>query len=210
MTSAIFGLIGVLLGSVLAGAKEWWFQRRNNSKDSAFLAVQVVGLLDRYVLSCAGVVEDNGLCQGQPDEQGSKVAQVVPIVFQPESLKVEWRSIPVELMYDILDLPYNAVVAAEMVSAASANADPPDFEDFFEERQLQFAQLGLLAADLGRRLREYAGLPTRSVAEWDPVDFMSLHLSQIHSTRAERYRQRGLECVSPASDGWHVDRTDPE
>lgn len=201
MTSAIFGLIGVLLGSLLAGAKEWWFQRRSNKRDAAFLAVQVVGLLDRYVLSCVSVVEDDGLSFGEPDERGYRTAQATPTHFAPDSLKVEWRAIPVDLMYDILDLPYKAVVAEEMISAASANADPPDYEDFFEERQLQFAVLGLFAAELGSRLRVYAGLPERSIAAWDPVEFMSSARSRIESARAERERhwQIKLERTSAAN-----------
>ncbi len=200
MTAAFFGLLGVLLGTLLSGAKEWWFQRRNNSKDAAFLAVQVVGLLDRYVLSCASVVEDEGLRHGQPDERGYSVAQVRPMLFEPEVLKVEWRAIPIELMYEILDLPYKAVIAAEMVSAASDNAYPPDFDDFFEERQLQFAQLGLLAAGLGCRLRGYAALPARSVSEWDPVDFMTSSLNRIMSTRAERARRWELKLATVSGD----------
>ncbi|MFA5985534.1 MAG: hypothetical protein WC782_16065 [Methylococcaceae bacterium] len=200
MTSAIFGLIGVLLGSILAGAKEWWFQRRNNSKDAAYLAVQVVGLLDRYVLSCSSVAEDNGLNRGEPDERGCRTTQTEPLQFRPDSLKVEWRSIPVDLMYDILDLPYKALVAEEMVAAAGANSDPPDYEDFFEERQLQYARLGLLAAQLASRLRAHVGLPVRSVCDWNPLDFMERRQSKIESMRAERAKRWKLQIPSTPSD----------
>ena len=188
MASAIFGLIGVLLGSLLAGAKEWFFLRRNNARDAAFLAVQVVGQLDRYVLACSAVVADEGLNQGQPDKNGYRYAQVETPVFEPDALKVEWRAIPVKLMYEVLDLPYKAVVALHTIEAASENANPPDFDDFFEERQLQFAGLGLLAAELADELRRHAKLPSRSVADWDPVDFMRRKQRSIESLRAERGR----------------------
>jgi hypothetical protein len=189
MASAIFGLIGVLLGSLLAGAKEWFFLRRNNARDAAFLVVQVVGQLDRYVLACSSVAADEGLNQGQPDESGYRYAQVKTPIFEPDALKVEWRAIPVNLMYEVLDLPYKAVVAQHTVDAASENADPPDFDEFFEERQLQFAGLGLLAAKLADQLRRHAKLPSRSVSEWDPVDFMHRTQGGIQALRAERGRQ---------------------
>ena len=196
----IFGLLGVLSGTVLSGAKEWWFLRRNNSRGTAFLAVQVVGLLDRYVISCASVVENDGLCQDQPDERGYSAPQAKPIQFEPELLKVEWRAIPVELMYEILDLPYKAFVAAEMVSGASENSCAPDYNEFFKERQLQFAQLGLKAAELGRRLRAYPDLPARSVAEWNPDDFMTRALSKIEATRAARSSELAFNIAAPSGD----------
>jgi len=56
LTPAIFGLVGVLLGSASATLKEWWFSRRNDKRDARYLAVQVVGQLDRYAFACSEVV----------------------------------------------------------------------------------------------------------------------------------------------------------
>ncbi|MBK6865528.1 MAG: hypothetical protein IPG91_19455 [Ideonella sp.] len=186
LTPAIFGLIGVLLGSGLATLKEWWFSRRIDKRDARYLAVLVVGQLDRYVFACSEVVTDDGLCQGQRDEQGYRRSQVKPPRFNPEALTVEWRSIPADLMYDILDLPYKAEVAGHIIEGASENADPPDFEDYFEERQLQYANLGLQAAAIAARLRSAAKLPERSVAHWDPIAWMSEYKAKIEAARTER------------------------
>jgi hypothetical protein len=189
LTPAVFGLIGVLLGSGLATLKDWWFSRRSDKRDARYLAVLVVGQLDRYAFACSEVVADDGLNRGQPDEQGFRRSQVKPPKFSPEVLAVEWRSIPVDLMYEILDLPYKAEVAAHIIEGASENADPPDFEDYFEERQLQYSSLGLQAAAIAARLRREAKLPGRTVAHWDPITWMTDKKAKIEAIRAERAKK---------------------
>ena len=45
LAPAIFGLLGVFVGAVLATLKELWFGYRNDGKNARYLAVQVVGQL---------------------------------------------------------------------------------------------------------------------------------------------------------------------
>ena len=149
--------------------------------------------MDRYVFRCSEVVTDDGLSQGQTDKNGYRVAQVKTPEFRPDTLSVEWRSIPVDLMYEILDLPYKAEVAAHIIDGASENADPPDFEDFFEERRLQYANLGLQAAAIADRLRKHANLPTRSIAHWDPIVWLREQKAAIEAARATRAKHREQE-----------------
>ena len=107
--------------------------------------------------------------------------------FEPLAFGVEWKSLPANLMYEILDLPYKAEVANQCVSAAfEYAATPPNFEEGFEERQLQYATLGIAASQLTTKLRNYASLPTRSVGEWDPVRYMEEQKATIGVRRAER------------------------
>jgi hypothetical protein len=183
----------VLLGAVLTVAREWWFQRRREKKDAEFLAVQVLGQLDRYVAGCANVVFDDGLSEGQRDENGYRRTQVSPPKFEPETLKVEWKALPLKLMYEILDLPYRAEVASHSVSAAfEYAATPPDFEEGFDERQFQYALLGLDAARLAAQLRVHAGLPTRSGSNWDPVANMEERKAKIEQERRVAIDQHKL------------------
>lgn len=186
MESAVFGLIGVVLGAVLTVAREWWSQRVKDVKDAAFLAVQVVGQLDRFVAGCASVVADDGLSEGRPDEQGYRRAQVTPPKFEPENFNVEWKSLPLELMYGVLDLPYKIGAANHSIeNAYEYQATPPDFDEFFEERQYQYALLGIEAARLSTALRHHAKLPLRVAEEWDPVQYMLQARSKIDSLRED-------------------------
>lgn len=190
MESAIFGLVGVALGALLAVAREWWFQSRKNKKDAEYLSILVSCELERYAARCAEVVGDEGLCEGRPDENGYRFIQVEVPKFEPHAFSVDWKSLPAHLMYEILDFPYKAELSGKSVSAAfEYAATPPDFWEGFEERQLQYACLGLAALKLAAKLRAYAGLPTRGIGEWNPADYMERHKVDIESERKERVSQ---------------------
>jgi len=99
-------------------------------------------------------------------------------------------------MYAILDLPYKAEVAGHIIESASENAEPPDFDDYFEERQLQYAALGLEAAAISTSLRELAELPERSIAHWDPLAWMNGRKNEIEAIRADRASKWEIELAS--------------
>ena len=193
MESAIFGLVGVVLGTLLTVAKEWWFQSSKNRKDAEYLSIQVSCALEQYVARCAKVVADDGLCYGQPDKDGYSSIQVSSPTFEPESLKVEWKSLPGNLMYEVLDFPYKAEVASQSVdSAFEYAATPPDFDEGFEERHFQYATLGIAASTLAEKLRQHVGLPARSAGDWDPVSYMKDQKSAIELGRKERAKSHSL------------------
>lgn len=190
MESAIFGLVGVTLGALLSVAKEWWFQSRKNKKDAEYLSILLSCELERYSVRCAEVVGDDGLCEGRPNENGYSSIQVEAPKFEPHAFSVEWKSLPAHLMYEILDFPYKAELAGKSVSAAfEYAATPPDFSEGFEERQLQYACLGLAALNLATKLRGYAGLPARDIGEWNPADYMEKNRAHIELLRKERVSQ---------------------
>ena len=192
MESAIFGLVGVALGALLTVAKEWWFQRSRNRKDAEYLSIQVSCALERYVAHCAKVVSDDGLRCGQPDKDGCSSIQVLPPTFEPELLKVEWKSLPANLMYEVLDFPYKAEVASQSVDDAFEDDHPPDFDEGFEERHFQYATLGIAASKLAAELRQHVGLPTRTAGDWDPVRYMQEQKSAIELRRMERAKIHSL------------------
>jgi len=190
MESAIFGLIGVALGALLTVVREWWFQSRKNKKDAEYLSILVSCELERYAARCAAVVGDDGLCEGQPDERGYSSIQVEAPKFEPHAFSVEWKSLPAHLMYEVLDFPNKAELASESVSAAFEYvASPPDYWEGFEERQLQYACLGLAALKLAEKLLGYVGLPPRDIGEWNPAEYMEKHRTDIESRRKERASQ---------------------
>lgn len=190
MESAIFGLVGVALGALLTVVREWWFQSRKNKKDAEYLSILVSCELERYAARCAEVVGDNGLCEGRPDENGYSSIQVETPKFESHAFSVEWKSLPALLMYEVLDFPYKAELAAQSVSAAfEYAATPPDFSEGFEERQLKYACLGLAALELAAKLRGYVGLPPRDIGKWNTAEYMEQHKADIESLRKERASQ---------------------
>ena len=193
MEAAIFGLVGVALGAVLTLIREWWFQSRKDRKDAEYLAVVVSCELDTYAARCADVVADDGLSYGQTDEDGYHRIQVCAPMFVPNEMKVEWKSLPAKLMYRILDLPNRATEASHRVNDAfEYAATPPDFDEGFEERHLQYATLGLEAAALAKVLRNREGLPQKEYDEWNPMEFMSKRKREIAARREERARRHQM------------------
>lgn len=196
MESAIFGLIGVVRSALLTVARKWWFQNRKDKKDAEYLSILVSCELERYAAPCAEVVGDDGLCQGEPDENGCHSIQVAAPKFEPHAFSVEWKSLPALLMYEILDFPYKAELASKSVSAAFEHAaTPPDYSEGFEERQLQYARLGLAALKLAEKLCGYVALPPRDIGEWNPAEYMERHRSDIESQRKKRASQYVLTDV---------------
>ncbi len=66
MSTAIIGLLGVILGSILTSFKDLvahFFHRRSNGR---YAAVRLIAVLDEYAQGCVSVVSDDGTCEGRP------------------------------------------------------------------------------------------------------------------------------------------------
>jgi hypothetical protein len=202
---AVFGVVGVVVGVVLTAvltfARESWFQSRKDLKDREYLAIQVSCQLERYVADCADVVADTGVYHEHPDEGGQRTERVKEPTFEPEQLKVEWKSLPTDFMYEILDFPSKAGHAKSMLEGAVEYSFPPDHNRWFEERQYQYAKLGVDASSLAARLRDLVGLSPRPASneEWSPLEFMTKRLAEIDRRREARMKNQSRAFAIPAT-----------
>lgn len=181
MESAVFGLIGVVVGSFLTIAKEWWFQHRISKKDATFLSIKVSCELLKFAGSCANVAGDHG----EEDGNGCCIPRTSTPDFKPEALDVEWKALPDDMMFEVLDLPFKIEQADETISAVYEHvAGPPDYSEWYEERQLQYATLGLFALNVASQLRSYAGLPCASNDDYYPRKYLEGKKTRIEKDRA--------------------------
>jgi hypothetical protein len=186
MTEAAFGLAGVIVGAFLAWFQAAWSDRRTRERHARYLAIRVVCVLDRYLESCAEVAIDDGLCEGQPNAEGFLEPQVSlppPPAFSDD---MDWKSIPHELMYRLLSLPSEAEVANRMIAGAAEHDTPPDYASFFEERQYQYAKLGLRAFKLTDEIRKAYAIPGRECGEWNPVEHLAKVKTNVEQDRLKR------------------------
>ncbi|WP_020405957.1 hypothetical protein [Hahella ganghwensis] len=191
MEKVFYALIGVVVGILLTWLKDWLTQKAKNRKDSEYLCIQVACLLDRFVSACYDVVCDDGLYHGQPDEKGYSRVQVVTPSFEPEKLEVNWKSIPTNLLYEVLSYPLHIESSNSAIdSTFEYVAGPPDFSEGFEERQFRYAELGVKASELAIKLRKYGGLPEKESEDWDPIQHMKDKVIQIKERREKRYQQQ--------------------
>lgn len=165
---ALFGLIGVIVGSSLTWIREAIVQKKSRANRARYLAVRIICVLDEYVEKCVEVVSDDGTIMGQAsrrDEGGMEYFD--PVVSLPPSPifsdDVDWKSIDGELMYRILKLPNEIRETDNHIQFVSYEiAYPPDFVELFEARWLGYAELGLEAVAITDHLREIYILPRRA------------------------------------------------
>lgn len=152
MTEAIFGLLGVVIGSTLSWLQIYWTRKRDENKNANYLAIRVVCILDKFLEDCANVVNDDGLCYGQRDKNGCLVPQVKapePPIF-PED--VDWKSIDSGFMYEILSFPSDIISSCKSLDATMEIASPPDYAEWFGERRLLYSKFGTTANRLKEKL----------------------------------------------------------
>ncbi len=161
LAPAVSGLSGVWLGAYMTGKREERKEDRQLARESAYLATLVVAYLDRLVDDCLLVSLDDGTHYGVPaGDDGLCHEYTTPDPkFSPLELAVDWKALPVELMFDVLNLPYKIGQAEVSVRAIAEHDGPPEYRDTFLTRQYQYAGIGLDASALARKLRKHAGLP---------------------------------------------------
>jgi hypothetical protein len=181
LEAALIGLVGVIIGAILATIKDWWFHRAKKKEDQTYLAIQVSCLLERFTSGCLEVAYDDGLFQGQRDEKGCLSPQVKTPNFEPLKVDVNWKSLPTNLMYKILRLPGQVDDANAYIRAAWEHASyPPDFEELFEARIEKYAELGLIAIALVEELQGLAKLTSSPNAdEWDPKSLLQQAYNKV-------------------------------
>lgn len=190
--SAAAGLGGVWLGGWLTMKREAERERDRIQRERSYLAVLVIAHLDRLATDCLHVARDDGTFEARPAGSDGTHAVTVPAPkFQPLDLQVDWKVLPVDLMYRILNLPYKVDQLLERVAGVREHDEPPDYTDTFWTRQHGFAELGLEVSALARHLRQHAGLPSEhpEQREWSRDDQLRAQRDKIAKMR-EDYEAR--------------------
>ncbi|EJL74368.1 hypothetical protein [Chryseobacterium populi] len=183
MTEAIFGLIGVLLGSGISWFQSYWSNQKEINKSAKYLAIRIVCILDQYLDHCTDVVKDDGLSYGQRTPDGCLQAQVAtpPPPVYPDD--VDWKSIDHELMFRLLSFPSEIEDGNRMIKATWEIAGPPDYEEWFNERKYQYSIFGLTAYRLSNDLAEKYGIKKKVYNNWNPVTELKNELEKAARKR---------------------------
>lgn len=76
MAEAVFGLVGVLLGSAISWFQTHWNRKSEAERSARYLAIRIVCILYKHMEDCTDVVKDDGLNCGQRNAEGCLEAQV--------------------------------------------------------------------------------------------------------------------------------------
>ncbi len=177
-----------------AAEKEAAARAEVREREARYLAIRLVCMLDPFIYECCSITMDNG----EPDKDGYFVPTVeAPAVVLPDN--VDWRSLDQQLMYRALSFPNEIQAAKQSISAALEYAGtPPDYPEFFVQRQKSFAQLGLAALSLADDLRAKFEIPAREDGDDDPPAHLSKALS---AAQRDELRMSGF---------WEADLKAPE
>lgn len=181
------GIFGTLLGNSFVAIKEWLANRKREEKDSSYLAILVVSHLDRFANGCMSVALDDGTRHGLPAASGEYYQTTVPAPeFLPLDIKVEWKVLPKDLMYDILQIPDKREHIENRIAGIWDFDDPPDYGEFFWARQRDYAELGLHVSAVAKRLRTHAGMLIEEspAGAWSREIAMQEVIDKIDNNRA--------------------------
>ena len=185
--SAIFGLLGVITGSLLATAKEWFFEHRKSEKDAKYLAILVSGELQRFRTACGEVVQEYYQRDHDPEYGFHASAIGTSPEFKPESIDVNWKSIPPRITDQIFFIPTEIETVHRYVGfmIGVGNSDQRDCD---EELAFRFAGLGVKAIALANDLRKTVGLPADKFSRKDEDDWLAEQIRDIEAIRSKRAR----------------------
>jgi hypothetical protein len=191
IVGAAVAITVVLLTQGLIALKELVAKKQNDKRESSYLAIVVVSNLDRFANGCLSVAYDDGTAYGQPaGEDGRLEVTVTPPEFQPLDIKVEWKALPRDLTYQILQIPDKREQIQNVLAGIIEYGDPYDENEYFWPRRRHYAELGLYVSKVATKLREHAGLPLEvNPAGWDREIKMMEVIDQIDEKTAEHEAQ---------------------
>jgi hypothetical protein len=193
--SAVSGLSGVGIGAFLTYLKDKRAERIKDDRDSSYLAILVVSHLERFVNGCWHVALDDGTLEGRPAGSDGvyHTTTIKTPEFKPLDIEVEWKVLPRDLMYDILQIP-DKQGHVENWLANPGFDDPPDYVEYFWTRQRDYAALGLEVSAVAKRLRKHARMPSveSPPGEWSRDVSLQEVIDKVDKERAE-YEQRRAE-----------------
>ncbi|MEK1976197.1 hypothetical protein WOB87_24455 [Vibrio parahaemolyticus] len=187
-------ILGGLVGFLLTILKESVAAKKSKEAETYYLAIIVTSSIEQFIVGCREVVTDDGT----EDQNGYTYYHSQTPSFTPLELEVDWKILPQDLLYDLLNLPQLVHEANSYISAVSDYAaTPPDFAEFYEARTTKYAALGLLAIQMSEKLRELGGLPKRKVEEWgDRQTFLlALYENEEREIMRKEFQQKMLDSL---------------
>lgn len=196
MVEAIFGLIGVVVGSALTIAKDSVVAWKRRREDASYSAIRLILILDQYADLCVDVVLDDGTSYGRPagrtdsgEEYYLPQVNLPPFPEYPD--EIAWRSLPISMTNQILSLPNKAKNTDSYIIFLCKNYGfPPDEYIFFEARQKGYADLGIDALTLADQLAKQYQFETTHKPDlgfdWDRMAVLRDKVAEIEKRRKKR------------------------
>lgn len=173
--------------------KEIYFDRRKRREERAYISVQLVFLLDKFIARCADVAWDRGCDPTSPEPDDSELADQTQIpIFDMSSVKGEHKY----LKPDTLAKLHSIEIRLHQANEALRDEDSDWYYSeclwkYYERRRELYGQVGFYAASIAKYLRNEFKIETSH--GWEPserIEGSIKDLEEIKAERAERKKQR--------------------
>ncbi|MDP9573877.1 UNVERIFIED_ORG: hypothetical protein J2W66_004380 [Agrobacterium larrymoorei] len=176
---------GVLLWG-LNWLREWLTAKWNRQTQAEVLAFGLATELDRLISACSDVVGDPRM--EDPQTGLTEATTDTPTMILGDNLP--WSSFPKSLHYRIRALPNKIDAAIKSCAAEGEWGDgPPDYADYFREREFRFAWIGLEATSLRIELSNKYGVEYLDRGSWEPEEQFKGKIAEIER-RKEKLANR--------------------
>lgn len=157
------------------------------ARERYFIATELIFMLEQYAEGCARVATDDG--RNNQDRQPERQAEASYPELNLTDVSGDWRVLDPHHMYRIRELPVLQNEARRAIAYAREIPVPPLHENYFWERQYQFARLGMKSVILAMRLRKSAGLPESRLqdTEWSAYNMLWKVWRRERKRRAAEY-----------------------
>ncbi|CAH3929848.1 hypothetical protein AI2795V1_4708 (plasmid) [Serratia marcescens] len=176
--------------------KEFYFDWRKRKAERAYISVQLIFLLDKFVARCADVSWDSGYDQTEqkPDDLELKDQASIP-TFDMSSVKGEHKYLKPEMLSRLHSIEIRLNQANEALNDPD---EPWLYGDgrwmYYEKRRELYSQVGAYAASIAKDLRTEFKIKTTH--GWEPSERIQRSiqdLEEIKTSRAERIKLRKAE-----------------
>lgn len=161
-------------------------------QERLFISTELVFMLEQFAEGCASVATD----WGYENQDGISVPQAPTPVIDYSAVTGDWRALPGRLMYQVRGLTVLKTTSDRIIN--DAEYYPPDFDEFFSERQYQYTRLGLKAVILARRLRRLVGF-TETPLNASPWSAQHILWQEWRKERHRRAEQAVMRTRSQAT-----------
>jgi len=189
---ALSGLFGAIIGGVIVVSGQYILAEVLRRRDANYAAIRIVCLLEEYFEKCVEVVLDDGTFQGQPAGRTNEGQEYLkPRVSLPTTIAypddINWKSLSPKLMFRSFKLSNASISINRSIVAASQDAFPPDYEEYFAARHEGYARLGIEALDLSKAFKKAYGISEETKSDsylyWDPEERLRSTLKEIEDRR---------------------------
>lgn len=190
------GAAVILIPLVANFAKDIYFDRRKRKAERAYISVQLVFLLDKFVARCADVSWDDGYDPRDyaVNDDDLEDQTIIP-AFDMSSVKGEHKYLTPNMLARL------QFIEIKLNQANEELCDP--FAEwtyggnnwmYFERRRRLYADVGYYAASIANDLRTRFKIEVAT--DWKPVERIQRSMQQLDEKKAdreERRRQRKAE-----------------